>query len=175
MTPANELNRAALEQLHRRLEKPLYNLMYRWVWNREEARDLVQDAFVRLWRHRDEVDAARAEPLLYRTALNLAANRIRARKLWRWTGLENVMGSASEHKDAQSAIESNERDRAVRRAVEALPEKQRQVLLMFEFSGLGHKEIAETLQIPMGTVASRRNAALSALSAALGEKFEEAS
>lgn len=172
MRQANELNRAALEQLHRRLEKPLFNLMYRWVWNRDEARDLVQDAFVRLWRHRDEVDVARAEPLLYRIALNLAANRVRAKKLWKWTGLETLMGESSASASAHESLEQRQREAEVRRAVEALPEKQRQVLLMFEFSGMGHKEIAETLQIPMGTVASRRHAALQSLSAALGKTME---
>lgn len=173
MSQASELNRATLEQLHRRLEKPLFNVVYRWVWNREDARDLVQEAFVRVWRHREQVDLARVEPLLYRTALNLAANQLRARKLWRWTGLETLMGSAAKGRNAQEQLEARQEQLAVRRAVEALPEKLRQVLLLFEFSRMGHREIAETLQIPMGTVASRRNAALKALSQSLGKTLTE--
>ena len=53
--------------------------MYRWLWNREEVRDVIQDAFARLWQMRDRVEWDRADPLIYRIALNLAAKRRRGR------------------------------------------------------------------------------------------------
>lgn len=171
MTTARGLDRATLEQLHRRLEKPLFNIVYRYVWSAEEARDVVQDAFVRLWQHRDEVDTSRVEPLLYRIALNLATNRARARKVWRWVGLESVMDRRSEAKGAAERLAEHQRHAEVRRAVEALPPKLREVVLMFEFSGLGYQEIAEALGIPPGTVASRRSAALKQLGKALAREL----
>ena len=50
-----------LERLYVRLEKPLCNVVFRWVWNMDEAQDLVQDAFVRLWRMRTRVDLRSGE------------------------------------------------------------------------------------------------------------------
>jgi hypothetical protein len=64
-----------LEALYERLEKPVYNVVYRWVWNPEEARDIVQDTFVRLWRMRQRVEMATVEPLVYKIALNLARSK----------------------------------------------------------------------------------------------------
>jgi len=57
-----------LERLYARLEKPLCNVVFRWVWNMDDA----QDAFVRLWRMRARVDLATVELLIYKIALNLA-------------------------------------------------------------------------------------------------------
>ena len=52
------------------------NVVYRWVWRAEEAQDIVQEAFVRLWRMRERVDLATVEPLVHRIALNLGAQRV---------------------------------------------------------------------------------------------------
>ena len=57
-----------LEQLHTRLEKPLYNVVFRSAWNADEAHDIVQETFVRLWRMRGRVDLKSVEPLVYRIA-----------------------------------------------------------------------------------------------------------
>ena len=167
------LDRPALEALYRRLEAPLYNAVYRWLWDGLEARDVVQEAFVRVWDRRDKADASTAEPLLWRTALNLAANRRRTRRLWGWLTLEAVSDRGGREARADEAIDAREREHAVRRAVDALPEKLRRVVLMCEFSELGYAEIARTLGIPEGTVASRRNAAVKKLEESLGA-LEEA-
>ena len=84
----SRLDDAEIERLYLRLEKPLFNVVYRWLWQAEEAHDLVQEAFVRLVRMRDRIEPATVEALVYRIALNLARNRRRARRLWRWVGLE---------------------------------------------------------------------------------------
>jgi RNA polymerase sigma-70 factor (ECF subfamily) len=157
------MSREALEQLYRRLEKPLYNVVYRWVWNREDARDLVQETFVRLWRMRARVRGETVEPLIYRIAMNLAANRRRSRRLWRWASLGAAGSRAAATADGQSVMESAEREASLRRAVERLPERLRRVILMCEFSGMTYREIGSVLGIPAGTVGSRRNEALKRL------------
>lgn len=168
--PAEALDAAALEALYARMEAPLYNVVYRWLFDRAEARDVVQDAFLSLWRSRARVDARRAEPLLWRIALNRAANRRRSRRLWRLLTLEAVREAPAGSAGADQALAAGEKDRAVRRAVEALPEKLRAVVMLCELSGLGHAEIAEVLGIPIGTVASRRHAAMRRLEALLEEE-----
>jgi RNA polymerase sigma-70 factor, ECF subfamily len=165
---ARELDEALLEQLYVKLEKPIFNVVYRWVWSSEEAQDITQDAFVRVWRARDRVDVTTVEALLYRTALNLASNRRRARRLWGWLGIDSQGDARSEAPSADQALDAARRREKVRAAVEALPEKLRRVVVLSEFSELSHAEIATILGVPPGTVGSRRNTALRLLAEALG-------
>ncbi len=167
------LARRQLEELYTRLEKPLYNVVFRWVWNREEAQDLVQEAFVRLWRMQDRVRLETVEPLIFRIALNLAANRRRAKKIRRWIALNSANHVASGNRNSAEQLESQERDEAVRRAVDALPERLRRVILLSEFSGLTYEQIGLSLGIPPGTVGSRRNTAMKLLQQRLEPIMEE--
>jgi DNA-directed RNA polymerase specialized sigma24 family protein len=58
-----------LERLYTRLERRLANVVYRWVWSMDEAQEIVQEAFVRLWRMRARVDLRTVEPLVYRMSV----------------------------------------------------------------------------------------------------------
>jgi len=149
-----------LERLYRQLEAPLTNVLYRWLWDREEVRDVLQETFLRLWRMRDRTDWDRAEPLVYKIALNLAASRRRSRKLWRFVGVDQTDSTGDSRPDAATQLSRAEEEQAVRRAIEALPERQRRVLVLVTFSGLSYEQIADTLGVSPGTVASRRHAAV---------------
>jgi RNA polymerase sigma-70 factor (ECF subfamily) len=153
----------ALERLYQQLERSLYNVVYRWVWDREEARELVQEAFVRLWRMRARVSAETVRPLIFRIALNLAANRRRWRRLWRLAGLEQLRAVASDEAGADDSLAREQHRRALQNGVERLPERLRRVIVLCELGGMSYAEVAEVLRIPTGTVASRRNAALARL------------
>ena len=165
------LDQAALEALYVKLEKPMFNVVYRWLWNASDAEEVVQEAFVRVWNARARVEMATVEPLLYRTALNLASNRRRASRLWRWLGLEVAGDVKAQGKSAEGALASEETRARVRAAIEALPERLREVVVLCELSEMSHAEIAETLGIPSGTVGSRRHAALAKLRELLGEEI----
>ncbi len=171
--PGEPLTRPALEGLYERLEKPLYNVLYRWVWDAEEAHELVQETFLRLWLMRERVRLETVKPLAYRIGVNLAANRRRARKLWRMATLEALRSHAHRALDAHAELEREEARRAVRHAVEQLPERLRRVILLCEYSGLSYREVAEALDIPEGTVGSRRHAAIRRLRDSLGALLEE--
>jgi len=161
------LSRAELEALFLRLERRVFNVVFRWVWDREESRDLVQETFLKLWRMRERVRCETVEPLVYRIAVNLAANRRRSRKLWRWVGLSAVHSRASGEAQAADDLVRREERRAVQRAIDGLPNHLRQVMLLCEYSELSYAEIATALGIPAGTVGSRRNAALKRLQTSL--------
>jgi RNA polymerase sigma-70 factor (ECF subfamily) len=163
------LDKATLEQLYVKLEKPMFNVVYRWLWNAGDAQDVVQEAFLKIWNVRDDVDLATVDSLLYRTALNLASNRRRSSRLWRWIGLEAASDEASPAPSSEEALASAQARQRVRAAIEALPERLRQVILLSEYSELTHQEIGAALGIPSGTVGSRRNAAITQLSQQLGE------
>ena len=169
-TPTLQLDQQRLESLYSRLEKPLVNVVYRWLWDQDDAQDVVQDAFVRVWRMRKDVDVRTVEPLLYKIALNLAKNRLRRRRIWRWVSLEALFEQRSPARDAEEQLSTNQRTKAVRLAVEALPEKLRSVIMLCEFSELTYDEIADVLAIPPGTVASRRHTALERLRKSYGSK-----
>jgi len=147
-----------LEALYARLEKPVYNVVYRWVWSTEDAAEIVQEAFVRLWAMRDRVRIASAEPLVYTIAINLARKRRRWRRLRSFVGLETEQPASVEV--ALSDLLDAERAQAVRAAVDALPEHLKSVMLLCHYSGLSYREVGEALAIPEGTVASRRHHAL---------------
>jgi len=160
---AMSLDRYGIEETYARLEKSVYNIVYRWVWDSEEARDIVQETFVRLWRVRHQVQPETREPFIYRIALNLAANRRRSKRIWRWVTLESLKGATSRSNHGARQFEIAERDRIVRQAVNALPGHLKRVILLSEFSELTYEQIARCLGIPSGTVGSRRNKALQIL------------
>jgi len=168
------LGPSELETLYARLEKPVFNVVYRWLWDTEDARDVTQEAFVKLWNARGRVRMDTVEPLVFRTALNLAANRLRARRLRRFFSLEAARDTVDPAAGAHDALEKEQQRAKVRAAIDALPEKLKQVVVLFELSGLSTQQIADTLGIPGGTVSSRRSLAMEALSKSLGP-LEDAS
>ena len=165
-----QLDEPALERLYLSLEKSLYNVVYRWLWSSDEARDVVQEAFMKLWAMRARVRLESVEPLVYRIALNLAASRRRWRRRWRWLSLD---GLRERRAPASSSPELNasrsEIGERLRRALVALPEELRRVVVMCELSELSYEQIAGVLGIPAGTVGSRRHRALKLLRRSLGE------
>jgi RNA polymerase sigma-70 factor (ECF subfamily) len=154
------LNRETFEDLYRRLETPLYNTVYRWVWREQDALDLVQEAFLKLWAVRERVNACEAKPYLFRIALNLAANRRRTMRLWQMVGVEAATRDQPSH---EGELLKKESERRVRRALDQLPEKQRKVILLARFGEMKYKEIGALLKIPEGTVASRYHKAIAHL------------
>lgn len=161
------MREADLEQLYERLERAVYNVVYRWVWNEDDAQEIVQEAFVRLWRMRERVQMGSVEPLIYRIAMNLAASRLRTRKVWRWVSLELIRGAATPEAATDQRLIRDERQQRLRAAIEALPEDLRRIILLTEFSEMTYDQVATALSIPPGTVASRRNRAVRRLREAL--------
>jgi RNA polymerase sigma-70 factor (ECF subfamily) len=143
---------------YERLEKPLYNVVYRVIWDASESQDIVQEAFLRCWKKRADIHADGFKALLFRTALNLAVSRRRRGKLWRFVGL-----SAAADETAQDLGHDATLSRSVRDAIGALPDPLRDALLLTEFAGMTYAEVAAVLGIREGTVGSRRARALAAL------------
>jgi RNA polymerase sigma-70 factor (ECF subfamily) len=174
---AAALDEALLERLYVKLEARMVSVVYRWVWSAEEAQDITQDAFMKVWSMRDRVEVETVEALLYRTAVNLAANRRRKRRLWGLFGLDSVEEPAATAPGPDEGLDAARWGGKVRAAVDALPEKLRCVVVLAELSELPYAEIGAILEIPEGTVASRRNTAMKRLAEALGglETTEERS
>lgn len=157
-----------VEALFVRMERPLYNVVYRWVWDRDEAAELVQEAFARLWQARARVRADTAAAFVHRIAVNLAASKRRWRRIRAFLAPEDAPELPGERPD--EAVLGAERAAAVRAAVDALPEKLRRALILCELSEMSYAEVAAALEIPVGTVGSRRNAAVARMREHLSRK-----
>jgi RNA polymerase sigma factor (sigma-70 family) len=158
------LREEALYASYRRLERSLYNVLYRQLWQSQDCQDLIHDAFMRVWERREKVDEATLDALVWTTALNLARNRLRWRKLWRQDAIEDHIEQLHDEHQPHDFLA----ERRLHQALRELPARQRDVLLMSEYSELKASEIARVLGIPEGTVASRKHQALARLKILMG-------
>ena len=103
--------------MYAELEKPLYNVVYRMLWDAGESQDIVQEAFLRCWRKRTGIRPEGLKAVLYRAALNLAINRRRRLRLWRFVGVEAIDEEPTEARTDEAI------PRHMREAVDALPHR----------------------------------------------------
>ena len=139
--------------LLQRWERPVKSVIARLVLNAGETEDLAQETFVRVWQQRAKFRReAEFRPWVFSIAVNLARNRLR---WWRrrphvaldsWTEAEESGAKVGGAMSAASAeLERVELAAAVREAVAALPTDLREVVVLFEYEGLSHAEIAAAL------------------------------
>jgi RNA polymerase sigma-70 factor (ECF subfamily) len=155
-------DRQALGILVRRYQRRVFALGIRFFGNRDDAEDLVQDTFVRAWRGLDRFDLTRPfAPWLMRIASNRALTEIATRK--RRAGVELDESMAWDGPGADEDLERRELQRRVGRALHELPEDQRMILLLRVSDGMSYRDIAASLDIPIGTVMSRLSRAREAM------------
>jgi len=151
-----------------------YNIAYWILRSPPDAEDVVQEAFLDLWRTAARFDPSLSRPASYlltfvhRRAVDLI-RREQARPQ-RGGDVEDIASRASTD-DVPGSLVASEQGATVRRALADLPPPQRQVLELAYFNGLSQSEIAEHLGEPLGTVKSRTHVALSRLRELLGEGF----
>jgi len=149
---------SALGDLYNRHRRMVYRTAIAITGDREAANDLLQDVFLRLHRFVNYVDPNRPlEPWLYRMTANLAYSWVKRnhrgrRILKEVTGW--LLGSPSEETPQDLAEEKDDREQ-VQRALLSLPIQQRVVVVMYYLNDLSLQEIAQTLDVPLGTVKSR--------------------
>jgi RNA polymerase sigma-70 factor (ECF subfamily) len=175
----------SFNQLILRWERPIYALAYRTIGREEDARDIVQDTFLRAYRALPGFKGqAKFSSWLYRIALNLC--RDWARKQRRTPTVAAPEGVeladlASEQGPVESIedlVARREMGRAVAQAMKQLPDEQRTAIILKEYHGLTFQEIADLQGCPLSTVKTRLYQGLSVLRRALeqgGATSEKAS
>ena len=155
---------AALRDLYRAFERPLFALGVRWYGDRELAEELVQEVTLRIWRKADGYDPGRgsASAWIFGVARNVATDLARSRSR-RPTPMEDVAPEASEPWNEEGAWLAWE----VGKAIRLLPVEQQKVIELAYVCQFTHSEIASTLEIPLGTVKTRIQLALAKLEVSL--------
>ncbi len=169
---------AAFEPLVEKYRQRVWRLAYNLLRDREEAWDVAQEAFIRAYQALPSFRGQSAfYTWLYRIVMNVAADRARSRGArGRAFGTERVpeedwervlpdQRGADDSPDAVAA--RGEQRQKIMQALDALPEHHRRIVVLSDLEGLSYREIADTLEIPMGTVMSRLHNARKRLREAL--------
>jgi RNA polymerase sigma-70 factor, ECF subfamily len=157
-------DRHAFVELMERHERRVYNLAYRMLGRAEDARDATQDAFLSCYRNLERFRGDSAfGTWLYRIAANACYDALRKRPLAVSIDALSSEPPAADHADRAAAAAD------VHRALQAVPPEFRSVLVLFELQDLSVDDIAEALEIPVGTVKSRLHRGRAALGRALSE------
>lgn len=176
---AQQGDRNALGALIDAYASRLYGYIYRHVSDRHEADDLLQETFVRLathigrYEHRNQFDA-----FVFRIALNLIRDRGRRRKVRGTVQLpeENesadaVLGHAGQSRevDPTDAADASEQADRLQRAIDQLPDEQKETIMLRHFGQLSFEQIAEQMGCPVGTALARAHRGLKKLRELMSE------
>ncbi|MCK6531109.1 sigma-70 family RNA polymerase sigma factor [Myxococcota bacterium] len=167
----------AARLLVERWSGPLYNFAYRMTGSAEDARDLVQDSLLKALRHLGDYDPRWAlSTWLYRIARNTHIDR--RRRLRPATELDEERFAGDEAGEAggpsgftsplRAALEREESE-LIQKALARLRDNYREIIVLYHFEALSYREIADLLDIPLGTVMNRLFRARNMLREALAE------
>lgn len=161
----------AFDELVRRYKDRIYNVVYRFVGNREDALDVTQEVFVRAYKSiRTYEGNAKVYTWLYSIAANFSRNRLRdgSRKgRNQGVSLESlqdcapglVEGQTATHETPSTEAMDREMQQLLQESLEELPDNYRMAFILRTFEDLSYDEIAEVMGCPTGTVKSRLNQA----------------
>ncbi len=145
-------NRQAFETLLVRYEKPVYNAAYRMLHSRDDARDVTQTVFLKVYEHLDSYDPKyRFFSWIYRIALNESVNVLN--KSNRLEPLHTEPESQTRGPEQQAS--SDEMREGVQIALMAIKSEYRSVIVLKHYLGCSYSEISEILEVPEKTVKSR--------------------
>ena len=153
----------AWEAFVRQYQARVFGLAYHYVGNRDDAGDLAQEVFIRVYQHLAQLPVAgEVLPWLLRIARNACIDHLRRRKarppLWD-IPVEEMFSLSSPGPDPEAHHLAGLRRTLVHRALRELTELNREIILLKEIQGLPLEAIARMLEVPLGTVKSRSHRA----------------
>ena len=155
-----------------RYKDRLFNVLYRMLSSEDEANDLLQETFLRVWQHKMSYDFRFAfSTWIYTIALNLARNELRRRKKIKFLDIfdfADKLAAKEEKKDTSANLKT-----LLEAEMKRLPEKYKTAFLLRDVDSLSYEEIAQVLGVPLGTVKSRVNRARAILRTRLKPRLEE--
>jgi RNA polymerase sigma-70 factor (ECF subfamily) len=164
---------ARYEALVAQYSRHVYAVAYRMTGNEADAKDLSQEAFVRVWRALRRIDpGASLEGWLYRIVSNLHIDLVRRRPKVRVQSLDEPIATGEGEMarerpdpgvDIERAVVDATVDRRIQQALLGLPPDLRMVVVLADVEGYAYEEIATMLRVPLGTIKSRLHRARRAL------------
>jgi RNA polymerase sigma-70 factor (ECF subfamily) len=160
----------AFEALYRRYARPVFGLALRRLGDRMSAEDAVQETFAAIWRSARTYKPERGAgaPWLYAVARNAIVDRSRGRSEPPGEGPELPSDEPSPAERAETSYTAWR----VHRALETLGASEREVIELAYYGGLSQSEVADYLNIPLGTVKTRTRSALGRLADVLEEELQ---
>lgn len=146
----------AWRELIRLTSAPLFNLARRYLNNSDLAEDALQEAYIKVYRNLGTLrDAGRAYSWICSIVVNECRQLYNKNKKHMGTDLEDVEFMLGTEGEAKTEMNERELNELVGAALEKMPVKLREILVLREFQGLDYEEIAKTAKLPVGTVRSR--------------------
>jgi len=156
----------AYDVIVNRYKDQLLNFAYRFLGNVEEAEDVVQETFLRLYRNKHAYrQIAKFSTWIYTIAGNLAKTELRKRKRRKIVSISDMGFDDKEYEledqmaDTERDADSALTDKIIQKAIQTLPNRFKQVIILRDVQELSYEEIGSILNIPLGTVKSRVNRA----------------
>jgi len=154
----------AFDLIVKRYKNQLLNFVYRFLGNAEEAEDLVQETFLRVYRNRKAYQkVAKFSTWIYTIAGNLAKTELRKRKRRKFFSISDLGYNEKDYDISDDAynpekdVDSRMKEEIIHREIEELSPKFREVILLRDVQQLSYEEISQIVKIPLGTVKSRVN------------------
>lgn len=154
----------AFDLIVKRYKNQLMNFVYRFLGNAEEAEDLVQETFLRVYRNRRAYQkVAKFSTWIYTIAGNLAKTELRKRKRRKFFSISDLGYNEKDYDISDEAynpekdVDSRMKEEIIHREINQLSPKFRQVILLRDVQQLSYEEISQIVNIPLGTVKSRVN------------------
>jgi len=162
---------AAWEEIVQKYHRRIYNICYRFAGSTDDAQDLTQEVFIKMYRTLNSYDVDRGAFMTWVTTMtrNLLVDHFRKTKQERLT--DSLDTTASDHEDAMpmseripdhgpapdSRVQSREAGDTVHQALQKLSPELREAVILRDLQDMDYKEIATVLKVPEGTVKSRIN------------------
>ncbi|HWA86917.1 MAG TPA: sigma-70 family RNA polymerase sigma factor [Opitutus sp.] len=168
-------DRAAFRDLYARYSAPLFSFALRLVGDRAAAEELLQDAFIKIWRHAGDYDPRKSRPFTWTVTIvrRTCLDHLRARRSSpAFSPLSAETSNSIDFTTAETArrsAEARETSQRVDQALRGIPGEQRRALELALFSEFTHAEIARQLAQPIGTIKSWIRRGLLDLRASLSE------
>lgn len=178
---------AAWEEIVQQYNRRIYNICYRFVGSADDAQDLTQEVFIKVYRTLSSYDSDKAAFMTWVTTVtrNLLVDHFRKTKQDRLT--DSLDNAPSEHEDAQplseqiqdqaappdATVQTRETRETVHRALQKLSPELREAVILRDLQDMDYREIALALKVPEGTVKSRINRGRAELARLLQRTYKQ--
>jgi RNA polymerase sigma-70 factor (ECF subfamily) len=178
---------AAWEEIVQRYHRRIYNICYRFAGSSDDAQDLTQEVFIKMYKTLNTYDVERAAFMTWVTTVtrNLLVDHFRKTKHDRMT--DSLDAPLSEHEDAMplrdriednslppdARVQSRETQESVHHALQKLSPELREAVILRDLQDMDYREIATVLRVPEGTVKSRINRGRAELARLLQRTYKQ--